>query len=224
MLTLLTATGARPEAMRLCARWMRRQDYAGAVRWIVVDDGAQVTGVDAPLHWRLEVVRPQPTWKAGQNTQARNLAAGLALVGADDRLVIVEDDDHYAPDWLTHVAGELERAELVGERRSRYYNVATRRAREMGNEGHASLCATAMRGAALATFGQVLRTHRSGIDMQLWRQHRSRHLFDGHRVVGIKGLPGRGGIGMGHRRDFGTPDPEGRLLREWIGEDARFYG
>lgn len=43
-------------------------------------------------------------------------------------------------------------------------------------------------------------------------------------VVGIKGLPGRGGIGMGHRDNFrGTDDPCGALLREWIGEDAEAY-
>jgi hypothetical protein len=224
MLTLLTATGARSAAFTLCERWMAAQDYAGTVRWVIVDDGPEPQLVTLPRSgWSVDVVRPAPLWSHGQNTQARNLLAGLDLVGADERVVFVEDDDWYSPDWLTHVAGHLEYAELVGERRSRYYNVATRRWREMGNTGHASLCATALRGRALNTLRQVLRTHRTGIDMRLWHQHRSRHLFDGHRVVGIKGLPGRGGVGVGHRKDFGAPDPDGRVLRQWIGDDARAY-
>lgn len=224
MLTLLTATGARPAAWAICERLMARQDYAGTVRWVIVDDGPEPQPVTFQrAGWHLLVIRPNPVWQRGQNTQARNLLAGLAAIGAGDRVVVIEDDDWVAPDWLTHVAGQLDRAELVGERRSRYYNIATRRGREMGNTAHASLCATALRGRALDTFRQVLRTKRTGIDMHLWRRHPSRHLFDGHRVVGIKGLPGRGGVGVGHRSDFGTPDPTGALLREWIGEDARLY-
>ena len=39
MLTLLTATGARPEAWAICEQLMARQTYAGPVRWVIVDDG-----------------------------------------------------------------------------------------------------------------------------------------------------------------------------------------
>lgn len=225
MLTLLSATGARPSAWALCERWMAAQDYAGPVRWVIVDDGAIRQPVTFCREgWALEVLRPSPRWKPGQNTQARNLLAGLAVIDADARLVVIEDDDHYAPDWLSHVAAELERAELVGEVRARYYNMATRRGRELGNTGHASLCCTAMRGAAIDTFRQACLRSPKFIDLELWRRHRSRHLFGGHRVTGIKGLPGRGGIGIGHKAAFtGTDDTAGSLLREWIGEDARAY-
>src|SRR5690606_8933960 len=118
------------------------------------------------------------------NTQSRNLLVGLAHCCSTDRVVVIEDDDHYAPDWLTHVAGELERAQLVGERRSRYYNLATRQGREMGNTAHASLCATAVRGAAVDALRRSCRAGR-GIDMHLWRTFPDRHLFDGNRVTGI---------------------------------------
>jgi hypothetical protein len=202
---------------------MSAQDYAGPVRWLVVDDGPDPQPVTlAREGWTVEVIRPKPVWKPGRNTQARNLQAGLAHCRSTDRVVCCEDDDHYATDWLTHVSGQLERAELVGETRSRYYNVATRRAREMGNTGHASLCGTAVRGGAIDALRRACQSG-GAIDMNLWRRHGSKHLFDGHRVVGIKGLPGRGGIGIGHRDEFGTPDPDGKLLRDWIGNDARFY-
>lgn len=225
MLTLLTATGARPQAWAICERLMARQDYPGTVRWVIVDDGPESQPVTFQREgWTLVLIRPRPYWQPGQNTQARNLLAGLAAIGAGERVVCIEDDDHYAPDWLSHVAVQLDKAELVGEVRARYYNVAARLGRQLSNTGHASLCCTAMRGAALETFRQACRRSPKFIDLELWRRHPSRHLFDGHRVTGIKGLPGRGGIGMGHRRDFaGTSDASGSLLREWVGEDARLY-
>ncbi|MFV1846451.1 glycosyltransferase family A protein [Stenotrophomonas maltophilia] len=225
MLTLLTATGARPAAWALCERWMARQDYAGPIRWIIVDDGPEPQPVTFQRKgWQLVLVRPSPHWAPGQNTQARNLLKGLAAVGPDERLVIIEDDDWYAPDWLTTVAAELEHAELVGEHRARYYNVEQRRGRQLANTGHASLCSTAIRGSALRDFTDACRSRPKFIDLELWRRPRERRLFGGHRVVGIKGLPGRGGIGMGHDTDFkGEADVSGALLRHWIGEDAEVY-
>jgi hypothetical protein len=225
VLTLLTATGARPAAWALCERWMARQDYAGPVRWIIVDDGQEPQPVTFHRDgWRLELIRPSPYWTPGHNTQARNLLMGLAAVDHSERLVICEDDDWYASDWLTTVDQALGRAELVGEHRARYYNVQQRRGRQLANTGHASLCSTAMRGSALQDFAAACDARPKFIDLEVWRRSRGRYLFGGHRVVGIKGLPGRGGIGMGHADDFaGQPDPDGTLLRSWVGEDAEAY-
>lgn len=225
MLTLLTATGARPAAWALCERWMARQDYTGPVRWIIVDDGPEPQPVTFRRDgWQLVLVRPSPHWAPGQNTQARNLLKGLGAVDPADSLVIIEDDDWYAPDWLSTVAAELQHAELVGEHRARYYNVQQRCGRQLVNTGHASLCSTAMRGSALRDFSDACRARPKFIDLELWRRARGRRLFGGHRVVGIKGLPGRGGIGMGHEPEFrGEADASGALLRDWIGEDAEVY-
>lgn len=225
MLTLLTATGARPEAWAICERLMAAQDYTGPVRWVIVDDGPDPQPVTFKRDgWQLVVIRPAPFWQPGQNTQARNLAKGMEAVPADSRLVIIEDDDVYRADWLSHVDRQLDRAELVGECQARYYNLALRRGRQLSNNGHASLCSTAMRGAALATFRRELKPGVQFIDVNLWRRHPSRHLFTGGRVVGMKGLPGRGGIGMGHRNDFrGTADPDLTLLRQWIGDNVELY-
>lgn len=225
MLHLLTATGARPEAWAICERLMAAQDYSGPVTWVIVDDGPQAQPVTfAREGWSLQVIRPEPYWQSGQNTQSRNLLAGLKVIPDDARLVIIEDDDHYARDWLTTVDRELDNAELVGEYQARYYNVATRRGRQLHNTGHASLCSTALRGSAIEALRKVCKTSPTFIDMKLWREHRSRHLFGGHRVIGIKGLPGRGGIGIGHKQNFtGQNDPAGTLLRSWIGEDVELY-
>lgn len=225
MLQLLTATGARPEAFAMCERWMAAQTYAGPVTWIIVDDGPEPTPITkSPKGWLQVVVRPAPFWQPGQNTQARNMLKGLDAVDAKHPLVVIEDDDHYSADWLETCVRELARAELVGECRARYYNIALRRGRQLSNVKHASLCSTAMRGSAIETFRNACKRAPKFIDLDLWKRHRSRQLFTGGRVVGIKGLPGRGGIGMGHRDDFtGEFDPDGALLRQWVGDDARFY-
>lgn len=224
MLTLLTATGCRPKAWALCERWMMAQTYAGAVHWIVVDDGQEPQPVTfSRAGWTLTFVRPLPVWKSGQNTQARNLLAGLQAVHSSDRLLVIEDDDYYSPKWLERADQALENAELVGESRARYYNLITRTGRQLQNTTHASLCSTAMRGAAIETFRKVCQPGVKFIDLNLWKQHPSKYLFEGRDVVGIKGLPGRGGIGMGHRADMtGVKDKKGELLRNWVGEDARY--
>lgn len=225
MMQLLTATGCRPQAWALCERWMMAQTYAGPVRWIVVDDGEEPQAITFEREgWELEVIRPRPFWAPGQNTQARNLLAGLERVDRAGVLVIVEDDDHYSRDWLSIVDKRMRLAELIGEVPARYFNVATLRGRTCGNVNHSSLCATAMRGAAIDRLAEVCATHPKFIDLQLWKHHASRRVFQGEAVTGIKGLPGREGIGVGHRPNFGTHDPGARLLRAWVGRaDAEVY-
>lgn len=219
MLTLLTPTGARPEAWAICERLMARQDYAGPVRWVIVDDGPVAQPVAFQrAGWALEVVRPQPYWQAGQNTQARNLTAGLSVIPDDARVVVVEDDDWYSPEYLSDVAKWLDRHPLVGESHARYYNVATGRGQQLNNARHASLCSTAMRDEGVRAFRKAVAAAERFIDMRLWRLCPGR-LYRTRHVVGIKGLPGRGGIGCGHDRAFGSPMP----LRDWIGEDAALY-
>lgn len=225
MLTLLTATGARPRAWAICERLMAAQGYDGPVRWIIVDDGPEPQPVTFKrAGWDLVVIRPAPFWQPGQNTQARNLLKGLEAVEPDAQLLVIEDDDHYKPDYLNAIRQRLRCAELVGECQARYYNLTLKRGRQLSNGAHASLCSTAMRGAALAKFRAACQRAPKFIDIELWRRHPSRHLFSLHLVTGIKGLPGRGGIGMGHRDDFnGKADPDGALLRDWVGNDAELY-
>lgn len=228
MVQLLTATGARPEAWALCERWMTRQTYAGPVRWIIVDDGHEAQPIRfARNGWELVVIRPWPRWEPGQNTQSRNLLAGVAAVDMDVQLAVIEDDDWYAPDYLAwiHEQFTTHKAHLVGESFSRYYHVGRRVGRQLDNRRHASLCSTAMCGAGTQIFKRVAARRAKFIDLELWRSfHGTRRLVRGVRVCGIKGLPGRGGIGAGHRDDFhGNADPRGELLRSWIGDDAEAY-
>jgi len=224
-LTLITPTGGRQQAFDLAVVWMRRQTFDGNVRWIIVNDvDVDFIAPPMPENWRCEVLTPEPRWQPGENTQARNLLAALEIVGPDERVVMIEDDDHYSPDWLETVDQMLDKAELVGETMARYYNVSQHRFRQIENCSHSSMCSTALRGSAIGRLRAECRRKNKFIDMHLWRKHKSKHLFSGHRVVGIKGLPGRLGIGSGHHNNFrGEQDQNGAVLRLWIGADAGFY-
>lgn len=225
MLTLLTTTGERPNAWALCQRWMAQQIYSKPVRWVIVDDGTVAQEITFERdNWTLQVIRPLPHWQEGQNTQARNLLVAMDAIRPDDMVVFVEDDDYYAPTWLQTVESNFHHAELIGERRAFYYNVATRRFNQLQNQSHASLCSSAIRGKALNTFRQVCKPGVKFIDVALWRMHPNQHLFDGELVTGIKGFSGRRGIGMGHDVDFGyRTDFDGSVLRNRIGENADVY-
>lgn len=223
MLTIITPTGERPAAFEFCQRMMARQTYEGAVRWIIVDDGRE----PSPLWftragWDVEIIRPSPLWAPGENTQGRNLLAALERVGGGDVLTIVEDDDYYAPGWLQWIADHASAAELIGEAEAVYYNVRARTWRAIGNDAHASLRCSAMRDGAIETFRSVLATPYRYYDLRLWRRHADSKVFPRRLTVGIKGMPGRPGIALGHDGK-GRFDQDGAKLRELIGDDADRY-
>lgn len=225
MLTLLTATGCRPRAWAICQSLMMAQTYTGPARWVVVDDGHEMQPLAFEREgWVVEIIRPAHRWRQGMNTQALNLLAGLDVIGKDDRVVIIEDDDYYAPEWLETVAGWLDSADLVGEGQARYYNVATGRYKQMSNRRHASLCSTAMKGAALSLFRRCCIPNVQFIDLNLWQTFTgTKAIYDTALTVGTKGLPGRCGIGSGHANDFGMSDRNGAVLQEWLGNAAPVY-
>lgn len=222
MLTVLTMTGERPEAFALCQKWMQRQTLED-VTWVIVDDGREPQNltIDRP-DWEIIVLRPKPYWQPGQNTQARNILVSKDFVG--DRLAIVEDDDWYAPDWLETLDSALNDADLVGEINAKYYNVKTKTARKLPNKNHASLCATGMKGQGINSLWAAALMNSQFIDIDLWNCEVSKKFLDTSKVIGIKGLPGRPGIGMGHKYDFhGQKDKTGEILKSWIGDDWLVY-
>lgn len=195
MLSVLTPTGARPEAFAKCVEWMLGQDYSGPVRWVIVDDGPEPEETPAIDGWQIVHVRPEPFWKPGQNTQSRNLLSGLDL--CSDRIAIVEDDDQYAPEYLSTIDRWLDDDDLVGEGGSVYRNLKTGNVKECNNTRHASLCSTAVKGGAAGWLREACESGEKFIDIRLWKNPGKVYPHRG-LVTGIKGYPGRPGIGMGH--------------------------
>lgn len=221
-ITIITPTSDRPVAFSLCERWMARQTFAGDIRWIVVDDGT------TPVRCTLgqEHIRRTPSADRRESFRG-NLLAGLRRVETE-LLAIVEDDDWYHADYLRELVRGLCGRDLYGEGRARYYNVATRRHHIHRNRHHASLCQTGLRRHLLPwLIAQIETQATTAVDLNLWRHAPapvkyvaplSRH------CVGLKGLPGKSGIGMGHRLSERFPvDVDGSVLRDWLGNDAEVY-
>ena len=216
----LTPTGNRSEGLALLGEYLEAQTYQGPGKWIIVDDCDPASYIP-PTRFETEIIRPDWRWRNGQNTQADCLLAGLERIPGDAVVFVLEDDDAYLPEYVATMLAALESSDLVGESSARYYNVRTGRFKEMPTPRHSSLASTALRGT------EALRNACKGrpkfIDIGLWHQFRGRKaLLDTHNVVGIKGLPGRQGIGVGHRATFGDPDTAG-VLRQWAGAYADNY-
>jgi hypothetical protein len=221
---ILTPTGLRPEGLSLLAEYIAAQTFLNGVVWVVVDDGTPASYIPSmPDAVRVAPVRPERCWRTGMNTQASSMLAGLELVPADATLFIMEDDDVYMPRYIETMLREIEGYELIGEQDARYYNVVSRRWRVLPGKFHASLASTVCRGYALEFLWEVCNTRTTMLDVHLWRHFPgASRLLDTSHVVGIKGLPGRPGIGVGHRARFGTPDTTG-VLESWIGSYANNY-
>jgi hypothetical protein len=199
--TVITPTGARPEAFAECVKHARSQDYEGEVTWIVIDDGPEAMPTPEVSGWKVIHIRPEPLWQPGQNTQARNMRIGLKL--AEGNVIVMEDDDWYAPWWVRSCVERLAHHPLIGESHSEYYNLKSGSVTPCRNARHASLCSTAFRDHITESFLDICQTAHKYLDMVLWRQHA--HEGKLYRpepergVRGIKGYPGRPGIGMGHQ-------------------------
>jgi len=223
--TVITPTCDRPVGLTFAERWMRRQTRPPD-EWIVSDGGE----VPAPCRMGQRQIH------VPQLPGARNLVENLrrALdVATGDVIVLWEDDDWYAPTHLERLLVQLAtpRVLAAGDNKQRYYHVGARRWHVYQNRG-AALCQTGFRRELVPLFREILdrclAVDHYGIDSRFWGalSPDQKQLAHTATVVGIKGLPGRRGLGVGHRPEIikqWTPDPALGQLRRWIGADAEAY-
>jgi glycosyltransferase involved in cell wall biosynthesis len=194
--------------------------------WIVADDGEQ----HALLSLGQAHIIQERRYEKGASLAA-NILAGLERASGDI-IVIWEHDDYYAPEHLDLCYNKLcERSGAVGSDVLRYFNVEHRMWIVMQNVGSA-LCNTAFTKDHADVLKReaeaLLETEKHNLDGNFWSKLHFKHKFL-HKiptVVGIKGLPGRAGLGLGHRVDRNRrwqTDPTGEVLKEWLGSDADPY-
>lgn len=235
LVSIITCTGGRPEAFSRLEYYMKRQTYTGPVEWIVVDDFTPKTVVNFVRQgWKVDYRRGPMDWKPGVNTQRYNMAEGMKHV-TGDHLFVVEDDDYYHPDFLSVFMHFLQCNPAVGEGNSKYYNIKERCWRIWGNWNRASLCQTGLHRSMYPYLERAIHSGEMFMDMVLWRDmlaESKRPLLFAYQdyTVGMKGLPGKEGIGGGHGKNVGnkdmsqfTPDHNFSKLREWLGGDAQWY-
>lgn len=260
MIALITPTGARAKQIRLCAEYMKKQNYEGGVFWLVVDDAQPRTSYiinadkeflwgangfieittlenkgDFRKNWEVVKIYPQPAWQPGQNTQARNLKAGIQFIKdfkvPVDSIFIIEDDDWYSEKYLSEMVKRLKGFQVVGETNTIYYNIKDHTLRPNRNTRHASLFQTGFTLDVLPLFERVLEKQSRFIDLDFFK------LLWGNKVnllsnvrfsVGMKGLSGRPGIGVGHTIKVGNKPLKMSFakcmeLKELIGMDYLNY-
>lgn len=231
-LSLLTPTCDQPVGFARCEVYMQRQWVPPGVdiEWIVVDDG--VTPI-TPTQGQIYIRRQRGDVSSAESF-CDNLQAGLDAV-TGDYLIFIEHDDWYAPRHLLALWQQLGAPGVLiaGDPLQRYYSLSQRTWKTFDNVG-ASLCQTGVRAETAVPLLEVQlaryrATKRIGLDRALWEAIPRPHwaLARTDTVVGLKGLPGRQGLGVGHqaaRTARWTPDPDGTQLAAWIGtEDAAWY-
>lgn len=229
MIALLTPTGNRREQLRNCVRWMQNQTYKGEVLWVITDDCIPTT-IDVvktyfDRNWTINILYPKPAWQTGQNTQARNLYAGLRHIQNQDvsHIFIIEDDDYYRPVYLERMMSLFNGYDVIGEMKTIYYNVVTRKWLRNMNTIHSSLFQTAITKDGLIDIFRSM-GHKF-IDAELWKIAENKMLFqENDLAIGIKGMPGRAGIGAGHRSTMTmNSDTNMVVLKKLIGDDAEYF-
>jgi hypothetical protein len=118
----------------------------------------------------------------------------------------------------------LKRYDLAGMAPSTYYNVRSRMWVDMKNTRHASLCSTGFKREAIKDVRRHCENNERMIDARTWGNFNgTKAMIESSLCVGIKGMPGRSGIGIGHRMPHGTHDPRLFKLEELIGPDYSNY-
>lgn len=233
MIVLITPTGARPRQIKLCAEYMHRQTYKGQVIWIVVDDAVPSTTSfirdDFRTGWQIININPHPSWQHGQNTQGRNIRAGIEAIRRVcniqevEAVFIIEDDDYYKPQYIEVMVDKLRGYDIAGEMLTVYYNVTLHCWLRNANRRWSSLFQTAFHPRIIPVLEQLYAE--KFIDCVLFQALTNKNLFEaGDLAIGIKGQRGRDGIGAGHRPlPHYEPDPSGMMLFAFIGNDAKNY-
>lgn len=238
LVTLITCTGSRPDAITLCQKYVARQTVNKSgmpIQWLIINDSPSIPIVIIPeikalKNIEVEVVIPTQLWKEGINTQRGNMNAGIEKVKGD---VIFpwEDDEYFRSDYIETMLFLLQKWDVVGQTNSKYYNIKERKFIEWRNVKHTSLVETALKKSKLDCLFRAVNSGQLFFDIMLYEilknEQHSHFMFDHIGLVyGMKGLPGRTGIGAGHRNlDKGwCDDPFFKQLQGWLGvEDAKVY-
>lgn len=234
-ITLITPTGDRPMAFDLCQRWMRSQTVQPD-QWIVVDDGKTPMDSIGP---GITYVRREPKPTDYKHTLTINIAEAIPLIYGD-KILIIEDDEYYAPRYVEEMSKRLDDFEVVGIGCSKYYHIQTGGFEMHRNMAHASLAQTGFRKSFLPVFTECVNAGMATawLDDRIWTRIRTSKgtknaisalvFVDSEEslYVGVKGIPGRNGIGIGHKVESYRQhpnDPGREQLKKWIPNDYRVY-
>lgn len=218
MISVITPTCDRTDGLDLLIGYMQRQTLKPQ-EWIVCNGGKKLNKKAFK-----EIHDPKP---AGCLNLANNILNGIEEAKGEI-IIVMEDDDWYAPNHIETCVKYLLNHEATGDNNLNYHNVKYRCYRKMKNAGSA-LCQTSFRRSAIpkmkAAAEKAIKNKNYSVDGYFWAQYNNKDSMTHQErtVVGIKGLDDKG-LGLGHRINAKwKPDPDLKQLTKWIGDDAFVY-
>lgn len=234
MITTITPTGDRQIALSLCRKWMNHQTVKPD-QWIVVDDGESFSKWDFEPY--VHYVRRNPCKTDPKHTLVLNIAEACRNIEPNsDFILIMEDDEYYSPKYIEAMVKAMQQHEVVGIGCSKYYHLPTGGYFVHGNMEHASLAQTALYRSFLPDFFACIKNgmQTRWLDDQLWQiAQKKKSIYksfifvdkEESLYIGMKGLPGRNGIGIGHNvKTYRDKDDARRsILRGWAPKGYKEY-
>lgn len=224
--TVVTLTGDRHLPFKMCREFVLRQTLLPS-QWLIVDDGyskmrwSQYAGA----HYVKRIRRRREP----DHTIKLNMLEALKHVKYD-KVVIMEDDDWYSPNYCSEMFEALDEVDLAGESGAVYCYWPLSKVVRIESDEHAALFKTAFTRECFELVTDICKTTKGPlIDVPLWKKFEgSKFLSQQGRpplAVGMKGLPGRAGTTSGWRptRKGYSDDPENAYLRKTLGSDVETY-
>jgi len=220
--TAITLTGDRPRAFAICREWVARQSVP-PTQWVVVDDGRIPLKNIPSCHY----IRRQPRNNDPTHTLALNLRLAIQVVTMP-RVIIFEDDDWYHRQYAEVMLRLLKNVSLAGLGRMIYYHMVTREFHHFPKRPHSSLASTAFDSKLIPRILKLTRNDLSpSVDIKLWGEDVMKAImsFDTIYHLGLKGMPGRKGLTLGHTKFsmYEGDDKDLVFLINCIGEDIKKY-
>ena len=225
LVSVITCTGHRKEAFELCKRYLEATTYDGPIQWIIVhDEDGDREVVSSRSNIEVEVYQGPRVWTPGYNTQRGNFELALSKVKGD-YIFSYEDDEFFSPEFIPQMLKILKTVDAAGIANNRYYHVGLPGWKEMGNYRHSSLCSTAFKKELMPLMELATNSGELYFDIHFWNQLRAKGIpfslqANSSLCVGMKGMPGRTGIGVGHRSIGFSIDSGLSKLQEWLGEEG----
>lgn len=230
--TVITPTGDRFAAFNRCIQWVLTQTVMPS-QWIIVDDGTiPLTDAMQLPKWATYVRRERkPT--DPPHTLSSNLLSAIDHI-ENDKILIMEDDDWYAPNYIEFMLPYFDQADMIATNRITYYHLLGRVWKQGKPAKHSALAQTGFTQKAIPQLKRVCEMdnweirEKGLVDRYWW------HSFEGTQLLiqeppllhaGFKGLFGRKGLAEGHEHtSWGyKKDDDYTFLKSIIGDDIVFY-
>jgi len=209
-ITAITCTGDRPEAFEMCVKWMQRQTVKPK-QWIVVDDG-KVKLKSIPD--KCTYIRRIPSENDPPHTLCLNLLEGLNHT-IHPKIIIIEDDDWYCPDYIKIMSKELNENDLVGVQSLLFYSAQLPGYSFRNKVRHPALFQTAFRSSIVPYVQKICLqydsnkniSHKGLIDSAVWENKVFNQIKNKDVVVINESIPSSDGTMVPKGHKFYAPFP-----------------